>query len=65
MRKRTLDISTESRISMGILDENGLMGNSCIEINRGSAVGTSALIKADHVYIDGNVQVNGAPINNT
>lgn len=65
MMKRTLDISTESLISMGILDENGLMDNSRIEINRSSNAGTSALIKADHVYIDGNVQVNGAPINNT
>ena len=65
MRKIKSDTSERSRISMGILDENGLMGNSCIEINRSSAVGTSALIKADHVYIDGNVQVNGSPINNT
>lgn len=65
MMKRTLDISTESWISMGILDENGLMDNSCIEISSSSDVGTSARIKADHVYIDGNVQVNGSPINNT
>lgn len=65
MRKRTIDISTESLISMGILDENNLMDNSCIEISRSSEAGTLALIKADHVYINGNVQVNGSPINNT
>ena len=65
MSKRTSDIRTNSRISMGILDENGSMGNPCIEINSSSDVGTSARIKADHVYIDGNVQVNGSPINNT
>ena len=65
MMKRTLDIHTNSRISMCILDENGSMDNPRIEINSSSDVGTSALIKADHVYIDGNVQVNGSPINNT
>ena len=65
MSKRTLDIHTTSRIFMGILDENGSMDNPCIEINSSSDVGTSARIKADHVYIDGNVQVNGSPINNT
>lgn len=65
MMKRTLDISTESLISMGILDENGTADNSCIEISSSSSIGTSARIRADHVYIDGNVQVNGTPINNT
>lgn len=65
MMKKTLDISTESCVSIGILDENNLMDNSCIEINSSSDAGTSALIKADHVYIDGNVQINGTPINNT
>lgn len=65
MVKRKLDISTESWISMGILDENGTADNSCIEISSSSSIGTSARIRADHVYIDGNVQVNGTPINNT
>ena len=65
MVKRKLDISTESWISMGILDENGTADNSCIEISSSSSIGTSARIRADHVYIDGNVQVNGSPINNT
>ena len=65
MRKITSDISTKSWISMCILDENDSIDNSCIEINRSSDVGTSARIRADHVYIDGNVQVNGTPINNT
>ena len=65
MMKTTFDISTESHISMCILDENGLNDNPRIEINSSSSVGTSAIIKADHVSIDGNVQVNGSPINNT
>ena len=68
--KFSSDIITSSQISMGILDENGLADHSCIELESISNVGTSARstsarIKADHVYIDGNVQVNGSPINNT
>lgn len=71
MGKSIGGIIKESHISMRILDENGVADNSLIEINRTSKVGTSAAdvtsarIKADHVYIDGNVQVNGSPINNT
>ena len=65
MTKRSMDISTESSVYMGITDENGSIDKSCIEINSGSDSGTHALIKADYVSINGNVQVNGTPINNT
>lgn len=65
MTKRSMDISTESSVYMGITDENGSIDKSCIEINSGSGSGTHALIKADYVSINGNVQVNGTPINNT
>ena len=73
MRKIKSDTSEYSRISMGMLDESGSMGNPRIEISstsydRGAGtfdVDTFARIKADHVYIDGNIQVNGLPINNT
>ena len=66
MSKNTMSIGVESSISMGILNENGLIDSSYIEINRNSNVGTSitsAHIKADYIYINGNVQVNGTPIN--
>ena len=65
MSKTASDIRTNSLIAMGILDENGSMDNPFIEINSGSDVATSAHIKADYVFIDGNVLVNGSPINNT
>ena len=69
MRKMTSGIRTDSRISMGILNENGVIGNPHIEINSGydsssnAGIPTTAHIKADYVFIDGNVKVNGSLIN--